>query len=514
MVSPVEASPWRLLVVALAVFVVGFFVYHDKTDFAFYYHTDEPTKVTQLQGNERNYFHPLLLINTAGLLYDLEGRPADKQQAVETGRLASGIFSAAALAIITVVAILHGGWVAGLIACAALLLNHNLYEFAHYFKEDPALNFSLAVLCLAATLYERRSSVATAVLVGLGCGLALSAKYLGVIALPFGLLVLFAGRTAALGRWAAVGWFILGFVGTVLLVNWQAVPEFGKFVAGFQDEMTRAQGRFDEAGTFQTKAWQRIMMAFTPLTLLLLVGYFLSPLFRPRRLTVAEWVFVGIPATFALFLFFASRSGGRYNSPIILLSVLAAAIAAGWIVQALLARAGRHARWVRIVAPLVLLGAVFAVELPDFSNSWKNLRTDTRLQLKQFIGRNLPLDAWIAEESDADLSDPAERTKFTSGMEVPRRRWLVKYGNVFADEGTIEEWRAKGVTHIVLVWNNDKKRLSRQGPDTWDQVPQKRRAETEFIYRLTTEGNLLWECRGGSPDHIRPALRLYELPPS
>lgn len=502
---------WRVALFAVAVFFVALGLGHYRADFAFFYHTDEPTKARQILDNERNYYHPLLLLNSAGLIYQLEGRPPSLQAAIESGRLASALFSAAALSLVVVVCFLNAGWLAAGLCALALLLESSLFEFAHYFKEDPAMNFGLALLCLAATFYERRATLPMAALLGVAVGFATSGKYIGILCLPFALWVLLGAASTRSPRWPALVVFVLSLLATLAVVNWQIFSELGTLLAGFQSEMGRVQDRYEESGSFHDKAFQRISIAFTPLVGFLLVAYLISPLYRRRVLSIAQWIYIGLPAAFALLLLSASRTGGRYNSPITLLAFLVAFIAAGWIIAAIAARFPRHARWVRPLAASVLAVLVLFTEAPKFSEYWTNLGFDSRLVLMRYVEKNLPPSACLAEEYDAHLPDPSKPDRFWPGLDLPQRRIVTKYKQLLPDLGTLQFLRQQGVTHIALVWSNEKKRLSRTGPEKWDKLSSEDRADAMFYYQLAQEGRVLWECRGGAPDHVRPPLRLYEI---
>ena len=61
-------------VLALVVLFIGaLFFYTRHNDFPIFYHPDEETKGVQVVTGERNFHHPLLLLNTADLILRASG---------------------------------------------------------------------------------------------------------------------------------------------------------------------------------------------------------------------------------------------------------------------------------------------------------------------------------------------------------------------------------------------------------------------------------------------------------
>ena len=124
-------------------------------DFPFSYHPDEPGKVGQIIKGSRNFHHPLLLLSTTEYASRLGFIPRTPQPIVQTGRWVSAVFAAGSVVALALIVWLHYGALAGWGAGLVLALQADLFETAHYMKEDPALVFGLALSLLAAHLWWR-----------------------------------------------------------------------------------------------------------------------------------------------------------------------------------------------------------------------------------------------------------------------------------------------------------------------------------------------------------------------
>ena len=70
----------------------------------------------------------------------------------------------------------------------AVALQEDLFEMAHYMKEDPALLFGLALALFAAHVWWRYPGRPALRFLAIACGLAASGKYLGSVAIFFALV--------------------------------------------------------------------------------------------------------------------------------------------------------------------------------------------------------------------------------------------------------------------------------------------------------------------------------------
>lgn len=490
----------------IAAFLAGLLLFANRLDFPSFYHPDEPTKVVQLRDNDRNFYHPLLLLNTAGLIHDLRGRPEASSDIVESGRLASALFTSAALSLAVMTALALAGVPGAVFVFLALGLQPDLFEIARYFKEDPALIFGLAAFCFAAVLFDRRPSRWRAAWIGMGCALALSGKYLGCLALPFGLWIVLARGPDRMGR---LGGFLAGVTLTVLAVNWQILWEGGIFLKGFGGEMGRVQDRFDDTGAFHEKAWDRLSEGMSLPVLLFAALYAVAPLFRRKMPPASQWTLVLLPVAFAAVLFSASRSGGRYNAPILFLTGLCAAIAFGWIAAGLARRFPGRAG---LIVGIWILGGgaiLLASTGPEFLRVWTGLHSDPRLELVQVV--EATPSAWLAEEYDVRLPNSVIPERFVDGLESTARRLNTPYQTRLPDLYSLQELRAMGVTHVALVWSSRRRNESETSAEKLAKMNETERTRATFYSQLVAKGELVWESRRGRPDHLCPALRLYRI---
>ena len=107
-----------------ASFAAALALYTRANTIPYYFHSDEPSKVTQVMGERGlNFKHPLLLMNGTRLgawLVDAE----DRQEAVMVGRTLSALFGALSAALLVALAGVQRGLLAALCAAPILVLEH------------------------------------------------------------------------------------------------------------------------------------------------------------------------------------------------------------------------------------------------------------------------------------------------------------------------------------------------------------------------------------------------------
>jgi hypothetical protein len=185
---------------ALLLFAATLWLDTRDNGFPFFYHPDEPDKVDQLITGKWNFHHPLLMLGTAEVVKEGLGTPAREQALVMVGRWCSAVFAAGGVVAFALlgwrVRAWGGFWLVGVL----LLTQHQVFELAHYFKEDTALFFAMGVGFLALHVHHRLPSKYSAGFVGGACGLALSAKYLGgVMVIPALVIMIGAQRGKRVG---------------------------------------------------------------------------------------------------------------------------------------------------------------------------------------------------------------------------------------------------------------------------------------------------------------------------
>ena len=229
-------SPWAL---ALIVAALGFVTFTRANGFPWQYHPDEKTKTSQVMEGTRNLRHPLLLLNTSDVASRLIPVKLDEQTVTRVGRYVSAIFALGAVVALALFARrVEGalcGWCVGLVA----ILNPQLVELAHYFKEDTALLLGWALTALSLWLSVERRTGARAACLGAALAVAGSAKYLGFLSLPIAIAVVgWAGRKdTARERWRFAGIAAAVFVALLLAINFQLLLNLGQFERSMDYEM-------------------------------------------------------------------------------------------------------------------------------------------------------------------------------------------------------------------------------------------------------------------------------------
>lgn len=156
-------------------------------DFSYEFHRDEIKKIQFVQQNQQDFFHPLLMIQTAKIVNYFLGY-STPEQIVLIGRTISAICGALLCLIIFMIARKSLKFSSAALLALATAFSPILTVHAHYFKED--LIFALCILLALYFLlnfFEENGKRKWGVL-GLSLGLAFSAKYLGLILLPIAIL--------------------------------------------------------------------------------------------------------------------------------------------------------------------------------------------------------------------------------------------------------------------------------------------------------------------------------------
>lgn len=505
------ASPWLL---ALVLFVGSFTLFTRHNDFPYSYHPDESGKVGQVIKGSRNYHHPLLLLSATDIASRLGFVPRTPQAICETGRGVSAALAAGAVVALALIAWrLYGafaGWCAGL----AVALQADLFETAHYLKEDPALVFGLALSLFAAHLWWRTPSRKTLRFFGIACGLAAAGKYLGIIALLFAvpMVVWHCASDAILDRRARLKFFAITFVLTFLAAN---VPLFAtKISSPFRSIRNEVRGVAGGHRGITREVPHReyidILQKELPPAVGILAGvYALALVATARRRTPPEWATLLLPLGYLAVISCSPKTASRYLLPVSVFLPLLATLGAAEIARLV---SSPDSRWRRVAGFLVLAGLagwIVRGELPLFRTSFEGFQHDDPTEVAEWIKDNLPPDAIIAEDHRVNLS-PDKASGFSTAARVPQK---VLDANFAPDLGTVDELLAKGVTHIAVCqqsygrYFDDETGAQGSGKTSYD----KRRVFYERVFR---EGKLLKEWPRGTISYLQPGIRLYRIAPS
>jgi hypothetical protein len=281
----VKALPWNrigLLVWSLALFAGTFALHTRHNGFPYYYHPDETGKAEQIIAAEWNFNHPMLLLGATKLVVDLARVPPREQNVAEAGRAVSAVFTSLAVVALSLLAWHWRGWPAAAAAGLGLGLHHQLYELSHYIKEDPALLMGVALTFLALTIYAAAPSGWRAAFVGLGCALAISGKYVGVMLLAAAVPVLLLSSGRA--RWRHFSIFIVALVGSFAAVNYQLLIDLPGFWKSFSREADYVvHGQLGMTRSVPHAQYWNIFIDNTTPVVWVLLAFFLAGRWRERR---------------------------------------------------------------------------------------------------------------------------------------------------------------------------------------------------------------------------------------
>ena len=494
----------------MLVFAGGMVLFSEHSAFPFYYHTDEPGKVLQVIHRRKNFHHPTLLLTSANLgrkvFLDAEAEE-DPQRVAELGRRVVALYAAASAGLLALLAARLYGACAGIAAGALLVTNPLLYELSHYFKEDPTLLFGIVACAWAARVHTQRRDGRSLALLGVAAGVAAAAKYVGTALLPVAAFVAasVAGsdrrvRRQQVGRVVGVAlltWLVLDyriFRSHLLTVPRALGGELGKALVSDHGMLKQVPHAFyvgvqDEYGSFWVPALAALWLIYA--------------LYRPRKVSIAEWILAGVAVGFVAVFSFTPKVSARYYLPTsAAIGYLAAAGAFGWAALA-------ASRWPRLrmeghaVALLLCLGAAWQ-QWGDTEQIRRALQQDDRAELFALV-ETLPPTAVIAQDEAVGLPEPERRWQHRGRPPVAPR---VLGATQAPDLGTLDELRARGVTHLALCWKTYRYYFATDKIVKDAAIVTARRT----FYRTALErGRILREWKPGRVVYLQPGLVLIDI---
>ena len=507
------AEPPRIWLTAwaLVLFAAALALDTRHNTFPFFYHPDESAKVDQVLTGEWNFHHPMLLLSTTSAVVKMLGVVPSEQPVVEAGRWVSAAFIAGAVVALALLAYAWRGWAASLAAGGALLLQHQLFELAHYMKEDSALLLGVALSFLTACAFWQKPGAGRAALLGAAVGVAISGKYIGVCMLAVALPVLWCAPGKK-GRRTAC--FFGALAAVLVLVNLPLLLHLGAFENSLGREMESVVHgqRGMTRRVPHTQYWNIFRDNTTPVVWVLL-AVFLAARWRERRaVSLAERLLIAFPFAYALALSFSPKSNDRYFLPAT--AVLTLLAACGAVDAARLLTRWLPLRWALAVCVAALVASE-AVALPPpldwrtFTEYFAAFQRDDNAEFLAWIRAELPPEAVIAKDSRIQLPDPGNKKDGLRFAPMPQKILAERFA---ADLGTLAELRARGVTHLA-VSGSDYGRFSLPGllPQPGERASFERRKA--FYEALLRDGELVFWRERGTVLYLHPGIRLYRLPP-
>jgi len=417
-------------------------IFGHGNDFPASWHPDEPAKVAQVLGAPPNFHHPELLLMATRLALVFQAHPTP-ESVVVAGRWVSATAAAAAVGALALSALLLYGEVAALLTALLVGTNPLLFGLAHYMKEDPVYVFGLCVFLLTCVRYDRRPSAGRLAQMALAAGLAMSGKYIGIIA-PIIALGIIAWRnrgnaSATLRRSAVVVGLSLA---VFIAVDAQLLESFYRFFFGLRQEMKHV---IDNSGGLYYPLsspfyLEGLLQICSPL-IIIIYGWMAFRIVRSRgRSGVAKLVIGLLPVAYLAMLQLSPVKAVRYELPVAM--IVATLAACGFAL--LLAR--RRSPAVRLVAALAVM-IVLAGQLAGIAAARKAMLNDTRGQMAEWIKGNLSPGAVLAEGRYSGMTEEFAQPTLPNEVTV---KVLTGYYTA-AELGSLDDLRAAGVTHVLIA---------------------------------------------------------------
>jgi hypothetical protein len=338
-----------------------------------------------------------------------------------------------------------------------------------------------------------------AALVGLGAGVAVSGKYLGLLTAVFALLVLALNPSGAVARWKIL---LIGASGLLLTfggINYPALTST-RMTAGLEKELQKVEKRAQERP--EPVQFKHLSKLGTTLSVPMLAGiaYWFWRRWRARRHEpFGVRAMGGFLLVYFVIISLTPKTKDRYLLPVY---ILGCAFAAAGLVEW-----HRHYRKHRMSysrgIPRVIAFSAVAWQLPGLLDAYHAFQRDDRRELAEFIRAEIPPDGGIAHDVRVLLARAKEaglpNFLLPNPLHVPPDRYV-------ADLGSIAELRARGITHVA-VCDADYHNCFKQEHDP------KMAARSRWYAELFQNHSEVWQRRVGTVSYLQPGLRLYRITP-
>jgi len=508
--APLRGLP-AAAALALVFAVVALWLFTRHNNFAFFYHSDESAKVEQVLTGTYNFHHPMLLLSATELWLRGGGGEATQQQTVEAGRFVSAVFSALAIGAFSLLGFVRSGWLAAVAVGLLLTCHQQLFELAHYMKEDPALLVGMALTFLALACYQRRPSWVTAAGCGMACGVAISGKYLGVVVLICALPVLMQARGLRRGeRFAHLGVLLAGALAVLVVANLPLLRDLATFRASFDREMEFV---VDGSKGMTRRVPHTVYLNIfadntTPMIWLLLAVYYVRFWQTRREHDALAWVLALFPLVLTLVFSFSPKTNDRYYLPVTATFYYLAALALAELPHVMPQRwrglAGMRGPAPRVAALLIAA----AWEAPRLLEVYRAFQHDDRRELAELIRTTLPAEVRIAQDSRVMLPDRRNRERGKVIVDLPQQ--VVSGPRYASDLGDLDQLRAAGFTHVAVT-ESSYGRFFLNSMKAKEEYRDEHARHRTFYERLDKEGTLLFDRPRGTVIYLHPGLRLYQI---
>jgi len=489
-------SRWLLAVLLLA---AGLWLNTRNNRFPYYYHPDEEKKVEQILTGERNFNHPLLMLSTVDAVWKISGEPAEPQRVVNLGRWVSAIFASLGTMFFAMAAWSWRGGLAGVLTGVLLTLNHQVFELAHYMKEDPALYLGVGMFAWMVILYWQKPGAIRALTLGAAVGLAFSGKYLGIILLiPAVALIVSQAKSKKMRE---IAWLFFGLVLIFSAINFPLFANIDTFQTSFSKEMDWAlKGQKELTRRVPHSIYLNIFVRNTTPVIWILLGLFLYQLWQQRKTKdLLAWCLLGTLFGWLLLLSFSPKTNDRYFLPLTgLVYLLTGAGAVSFYKQGWFCTRTR----VAFLAILFASGAAWdGARTMRFAEAFSR---DDRADLTAWIIGNIPATETIAYDARVNLPDEEEHHELANPL--PHRLFRETF---VADIGTRNELLGKGVNYVIISESSyGRFFLDSLRPKAGQDLDFERRAA---FYRELKTQQPIWKRDRSEVLYLHPGLEVYAL---
>ncbi|MES2706912.1 MAG: hypothetical protein V4726_09955 [Verrucomicrobiota bacterium] len=493
------------LILVLCIFGLGLGLFTSHNRFEFYCHPDEYGKVRQLVKNERNFHHPMLMLTTVNLARKAVLRGGEKrnfQSVAVVGRWVTGAFAALTAAALALLAARHYGLLAGWLTGVMTLSNSLLFDLAHYLKEDPYFVAGIAFTALALHAYQKTPDRRRLHWLAAATAAAAAGKFVGIALLPMVLIAVWRLPHASVSgeRAARMRRFCLVFALVWLALNYWIFKTPSMMWSSIGEEMQKSYGNETlRQGPHLFYFYARLQGENGGWLPPVLTGLWLVwALFHARRVSAAEWLLAGVSLLFMLIFSFTPKVSERYYLPIA--TSLCYFAVAGVMVWA------REFRWKGMTwAAAALALAAAGAQARATAEAFEGFKHDDRQELQDWIIRNLPVDAVIAQDEAVNLPELQRLGKKHEGRTpLPQR---VIGGRKLTDIGDIAHMKALGITHAAIC-----QRIYGRYLNGTLEVKEGKPLRIQQLYKnLIENGKVVWDAPRGENVHLQPGLKLIDI---
>ena len=388
--------------------------------------------------------------------------------------------------------------------------------YAHFFKEDTALVAGLAVAVLGTRwligAQRRWRQLGAAALIGIGCGVAISGKYIGLVAAAPSLLALSLAPRVA-GRLTRVAAFVAAGAASVVAVNVRAFESLfpPRLVPAAFDKLG---GEFIHATTGHESLALAVPNSFLlnvsagelmPDVWLFLVigGVVLARRAVPTRWTLTFSAFV---LAFAVALCWSAFPFPRYALPLtVLLYFLAGQLIAGAL------GCIDRPKWFRRAAFLGCLGLIVAFQGVQCWRFNAQFAGDSRQRLREWVARNLGKDATVLADDYTALGGKGDPWRHPDQSEV--RAHILRWAPPAYPSEKIAQLKPANIDYIAVA-EPRYERYFRPGIHATTPTQRENLVRHQQFYReLFAHAELVWHSVPSPPSraYLNPELRLYRL---